>query len=246
MPELISSRALIRFPGHVASSPSTCERCTSRLEPTPSRACALHRCSRHTHLCAKPYAALQLLGHLCSGARPRPYTHTQALRLLHVRPCHMTNALSRRLRPVTTLGLFTSHLSRSRRVLPFPLKNCQSPYSLLFVTAISTSFSGQRRLVFVSTRGLCTVHATPLHPLGFCTVWPRAFSPHPHATRRCRTSPPACVTAARVQAAQLPCARPSPWSRLLPSRRLASSSRACATRHLPSSLACSVPLVLQQ
>jgi hypothetical protein len=54
MPELISSRALIRFPGRVASSPSTCERSTSRLEPTPSRACALRRCSRHTHLCAKP------------------------------------------------------------------------------------------------------------------------------------------------------------------------------------------------
>jgi hypothetical protein len=204
--------------------------------------------ARATLTCAlSPYAALELLGHLCSCARPRPCTHTQALRLLHVRPCHMTNALSRRLRPVTTLGLFTSHLSRSQRVLPFPLKNCQSPYSLPFVATISTSFfSGQRRLVFVSTRGMCTVHATPPHPLGFRTIWPRAFSPHPHVPRRCRTSPPACVTTVRVQAAQLPCARPSPWSRLLPSRRLASSSRACATRHLPSSLACSVPLVLQQ
>jgi hypothetical protein len=34
-----------------------------------------------------PYDALALLDHLCSCARPRPCTHTQALRLLHDSPC---------------------------------------------------------------------------------------------------------------------------------------------------------------
>jgi hypothetical protein len=53
MPEPISSRAFIRFPGHVASSTSTCERYTSCLEPMLPCTCALRQCSRHTHLCAK-------------------------------------------------------------------------------------------------------------------------------------------------------------------------------------------------
>jgi hypothetical protein len=99
--------------------------------------------ARATLTCAlRPYDTLALLGHLCSCASPRPYTHTQALRLLHIRPCLMTNALSRRLHPVTALGLFTSHLSQKQ----------PSPPSF---------FSGQCRLVFVSTRGLhCACDAT--------------------------------------------------------------------------------------
>jgi hypothetical protein len=39
----------------------------------------------------------------------------------------------------------------------------------------------------------CTVHATPPYPLSFRAVWPHAFSPHPHMSRRYRTSPPACI-----------------------------------------------------
>jgi hypothetical protein len=151
--------------------------------------------ARTTLTCAlSPYAALALLGHLCSCASPRPYTHTQALRLLHIRPCLMTNALSRRLRPVTALGLFSSHLSCARRVLPFSSKKLSLSLLSSFRNSHLHHLSSPASVDSCSCPPVaCTVHATPPHPLGFRAVWPCAFSPHPHVSRRYRTSPLACV-----------------------------------------------------
>jgi hypothetical protein len=194
MPEPISSRALIRFPGHVASSTSTCERYTSCSSPC-SHAPVRYASARATLTCAlSSYAALALLGHLCSCASPRLYTHTQALRLLHIRPCLMTNALSRRLRPVTALGLFRSHLSRAWRVLPFSSQKLSLSLLSSFRNSHLHHPSSPASADSCSCPPVdCTVHATPPHPLSFRVFWPHAFSPQPHVSRRYRTSPPACV-----------------------------------------------------
>jgi hypothetical protein len=192
--QLGSSRVTPHLPGTAHPCPSRSALAHSFAFPTMSLSlhrrvsAARHASSPHPHVpvryagaratltCAlSPYAALELLGHLCSCARPRPYTHTQALCLLHVRPCHMTNALSRRLRLVTTLGLFTSHLSRSRRVLPFALKKL----SLSLLSSIRNSHLHILLLRPAPTR--VRVHPWPVHYA--CDATTPARLPHCLASR---------------------------------------------------------------
>jgi hypothetical protein len=80
----------------------------------------------------------------------------------------MTNALSRRLHPVTALGLFTSHLSRAWGVLPFSSQKLSLSLLSSFRNSHLHHPSSLASADLCSCPPVaCTVHATPPHPLGF-------------------------------------------------------------------------------
>jgi hypothetical protein len=126
----------------------------------------------------------------------------------------------------------------------FPLKNCHSPYSRPFVTAISTILLLQPAPTRVRVHpwpALCMRRHRTRSASALFGLTRSRLTHTCRATIGLRLRP--ASTSARVQAAQLPCARPSPWSRLIPSRRLASPPHACTTRRPPGSCA-HAPLVV--
>jgi hypothetical protein len=162
---------------------------------------------------------------VCSCAAPKPHgrpTHVNDTYrsspeyrwppswLLHIRPRRVTCAplhLVPRPRRYQTCPVHPLIFQVVHVILP----HTQHSLHLGTVASFISSISNASTMMTINGWPFCSLPTTTPPPkLGFRAAWPHVFSPHPHVLRRCRTSPPAYITTARVQAAQLPCARPSP------------------------------------